>query len=732
MGSLRRILRARAASPAVVLRATALVPLLALAACGDDAAARARGELARGRLDRAESLAATLEPEQARAVLAEVAERRADRERVAAAVEEELAALDRHHENRVRARLRDLLERQSDPVSRELVERALSELPDHARRAASASDAAAAPAPDGAASAWSPPAESSTADGTGTAWVADDGDVAAVDADAGAAFSHPPPVAELDEPDGSPVIDGADAASVARLEPQRAARSHEARGDLERAVAAWREAAADEPLGPERERCLRRARDLEARMALYGELAAAVESRRLQRAAPGARGADADGLELDGERKTWRTLPVKDLWRLAQAAPLSAFAEDGLLGLVLERGDERERRAARDAVRAAVAAGRLPVERGEILLGAEPREATADAAPALPVSRWAEELVTADREQADGLLEQLVDAGADEPASTALRARWGRALQEVLDGPTRARLERLAESRRALDDARAAALELIFDTNEYFYPYRPPACPPERARLYPAVQRRVDELVGAVRDAWRTDRSVSLPDGFRDALEELHWLRERGRRVAGWSAPAKETPEWLWGLPLGVDAVDLHTFGWTDEERLALRRSAAIRAYNRGLWEWAEDLADEVRSPRWSERRQVEITNDYRVMFGRSALAWSPLLQESARLQADYMSRTGDFGHYQDEPELRTPRDRMAHVGYPQPASENCATGTSDPQSAHDDWRGSSGHHRNLLEAEHTEMASALAATYWAQNFGRDVSFEEELDPWSD
>ena len=76
--------------------------------------------------------------------------------------------------------------------------------------------------------------------------------------------------------------------------------------------------------------------------------------------------------------------------------------------------------------------------------------------------------------------------------------------------------------------------------------------------------------------------------------------------------------------------------------------------------------------------------------------------------------------------------DRMRLAGYDHGVSENCHMGSGSAEGAHQGWRRSSGHHRNLLMAGHREMASALASIYWTQNFGTGTQFLGELDGWQD
>ena len=175
-----------------------------------------------------------------------------------------------------------------------------------------------------------------------------------------------------------------------------------------------------------------------------------------------------------------------------------------------------------------------------------------------------------------------------------------------------------------------------------------------------------------------------------------------------------------------VERGGVRTFAWDAREREVLARDREVRAWNDARFEDSDELET-------AEQRQVRITNAYRQMMGRRELAWNGKIQEAAQWHSDYMANTGNFGHTEPEdPENRTPFDRMRRVGYPRGASENCHRGDGSPASAHHGWTHSSGHHRNLLQASHTEMASAVAAGYWTQNFGSSNDYEVELLAWRD
>jgi len=354
------------------------------------------------------------------------------------------------------------------------------------------------------------------------------------------------------------------------------------------------------------------------------------------------------------------------------------------------------------------------------------------------LEREERDLTRAKTERRDADAQALLERGlvAEPFLARAIEARWAAAMKDALKSPSLKSLEKLSQDRVELDYRREQALELIFDTDEYFYPYRPPECPPEKARLYWPVQQRVDELVADLREVWDSPRSAKLASGFREALEELVWCQAQqpALTVALKLDVPEELPSWVFHLPLGEKSIDLRSFAWTAEEAQELRYDGAVLAFNARQWEAAQQKElDEERRAASEEQLQVEITNAYRQMFGRRRLAWNALLQESSGGHSDYMAKTGNFGHYEEEhPDRRTPFDRMALVGYHRGVSENCHMGGGSAQGAHEGWTHSSGHHRNLLMSGHKEMGSASNGAYWTQNFGTDTSFQSELDSWLD
>lgn len=521
--------------------------------------------------------------------------------------------------------------------------------------------------------------------------------------------------------------------------------------DLLAAAERWIDAGFAARPGAERNAYIARARGLERRYRLREEIAAG-RARDPERFAErcAIRAASPEGLSLAGGFITWEALSLEVLEEAARLSELSQEAELGLLDERLLRGSAAQCSAALAQLPRLVKREILREEEAWDIIARQRAEEVPDGGYVFDSGRWLErpefertlllaridelesELAGAVATKRDEAFEALDDL--EESASPALHraltVRWERALRGIKRGKTLRNLEQLAELRRALDLQREAALELIFDTVEYFYPYRAPAVPWEKAKLYPEVQARVDDRVARVRDAWEAGRAVSVSRAFREGTEELAWVLERSEEVEVAFEWPTEIPEWLFAVETRLDPLTLHDFAWTVEERDRLARDRAVRDLNGR--NWAVDSRADEQQPSNGERVQVEITNAYRVMFGRRALAWNAAIQAAAVMHSDYMANSGDFGHTEPDPERRTPGDRMRLCGYTSGVGENCHAGSGDPGGAHSGWIRSSGHHRNILSPGHREMASAQRGRYWTQNFGVSRAFETDLHTWQD
>jgi len=134
-----------------------------------------------------------------------------------------------------------------------------------------------------------------------------------------------------------------------------------------------------------------------------------------------------------------------------------------------------------------------------------------------------------------------------------------------------------------------------------------------------------------------------------------------------------------------------------------------------------------------AEQQIVDQTNRLRRGQGLAATTEERRLQAAARSFAHFMARTGQYGH---EADGRQPVQRTRAAGYDEcQVAENIAFQYSSAgfgtqalaEGFFDGWRNSPGHRRNMLDADATETAVAIARSaqgryYAVQLFGRPAS----------
>ncbi|MDE0892216.1 MAG: CAP domain-containing protein, partial [Planctomycetota bacterium] len=531
---------------------------------------------------------------------------------------------------------------------------------------------------------------------------------------------------------------------------------HEAAGELRAAMDAWIDAGFAVNPGDERDDLIARGRALERRLLYRKEVVDAWELNQSSFAELDFTSIGEGGLERAGAEIPWASLNGGELEELGDLARLSERAKGGLLLSRLATGTDEDalrdlgRWVERGQMRSAEASALVATSLGEELPEGGyiyedgrwwPRAEYEQERLAANLNRLKRELLIAAGEDREAVLSQLLDLGsvAEPVIEEILLMRWEAGSRKLQLGETLDSFRRLADTRRALDRTRAKALEAIFDEVEYFYPYNPPE--PSTGKTigdYNKAQREVDQLVSAVREAWEDKQSVSLQSRFRSGMEDILWVKEVARDELELELTlGSEVPDWIWGVDLELDQITLASFAWNSDEAYDLAMDREVRAYNEHQWETFRQkgkVLDGVgAAANQAEADQVRITNDYRVMMGRHALAWDPQVQAAADMHSDYMADTGDFGHFErGNPKRRTPGDRMSLCGYPSGAGENCYMGSASPRSAHDGWLHSSGHHRNILAPGHREMASGVVGNYWTQNFGRGTGYLNELRTWRD
>jgi uncharacterized protein YkwD len=115
----------------------------------------------------------------------------------------------------------------------------------------------------------------------------------------------------------------------------------------------------------------------------------------------------------------------------------------------------------------------------------------------------------------------------------------------------------------------------------------------------------------------------------------------------------------------------------------------------------------------------VALTNRERAEAGCRALTVDARLTAAAQRHSEDMAENDFFSHTS-----RDGRDfvnRIRATGYPSPGAENIAYGQTSAREVVADWMGSSGHRRNILDCELTEIGVGFdrRGYYWTQNFGR-------------
>lgn len=450
-----------------------------------------------------------------------------------------------------------------------------------------------------------------------------------------------------------------------------------------------------------------------------------------------ARLIDCDGSMLrlsgaDGEVVLgWMELPEAAVDAILERMNLPAEASLGAAVLALAAGEDAvaERRLL-DAVRKDAgiktrADALLARVRGETAPeGGYRVEGGRFVSPALaPVVRELEGKLAAalrstDVKARETLLSDVLARGPDQlEAVVHVLRRQQRGLVEKLGKhPFKKSWERVAAEREKLDAARAHALELIFDEERYFYPYKPPAVSSEKATEYLAVQREVNARVEAVADVWeKSTLRFTVPTGIAADLERLRWVNEVLDGFGERSGGAMNRVRWALTLP-DTDVLDVKTFCRDPAEVDAARLHARIVKLNE----------KRLLSLSPGEREELLLTNAYRSMMGRRPLAVDLRVLAAARAHCEEMERLAYFGHISPVAENATPYDRMRRAGYGHGGSENIATSDS-AVGAHSAWLHSSGHHRNILGVAHTEFACGQRGRLWTQNFGAGRDFESEL-----
>jgi hypothetical protein len=226
---------------------------------------------------------------------------------------------------------------------------------------------------------------------------------------------------------------------------------------------------------------------------------------------------------------------------------------------------------------------------------------------------------------------------------------------------------------------------------------------------YTKVQAAVDDRIKPVQELWDDPAKISLkaPSDLQRELKKFDdAVAELEKRLVDVTQTRDEIA-WLRSY-LGK-SFNIRSFFRDADERDLVEYGVEVMADNAKL---EGDIKD-------TEREQVRVTNEYRMMFGRWPVRLVQPLVISSRKHCEEMARIGYFSHFSPTEGRRTPGERMRLEGYKYGISENIISGRTSPAAAHYGWCHSSGHHRNLLMAAWTEMGTGHHGRLMCQNFGQ-------------
>lgn len=272
----------------------------------------------------------------------------------------------------------------------------------------------------------------------------------------------------------------------------------------------------------------------------------------------------------------------------------------------------------------------------------------------------------------------------------------------------------LQNLKKELNKRRAAALALIRDEERYPYPYFPSEIKQKE------VQDEVDKLVAAVEEIWKRpfDNVAQVNPTIGLVTNRIKEIEEQIKTFEPTFNPEDEDGLNLnYIASLAGESLSIRNFGLDKKEQDLIAYNKEVMSYN----ERVETIAGGI------EKKQIQITNEYRNMFGEHAVRICDELVQAARWHSEYMASSGIFAHVIDgHPHGRGPSERCIKAGYGGGVSENCHMGVGDPLGAHIGWCHSSGHHRNILAPHWRVLGAGLSGSYWTQNFGSDLGSTRE------
>ena len=262
----------------------------------------------------------------------------------------------------------------------------------------------------------------------------------------------------------------------------------------------------------------------------------------------------------------------------------------------------------------------------------------------------------------------------------------------------------LKKARQELDQRRAAAISVIYDSKIYL----PENHPDWKKGDEVNGQKEVDEAVDRVRELWNNAASFAIKlDKSTNALSELIRVIEEDCYARLKYNPGEDDTAGLEELRNNLDRrIDLKSFAVNREDLNSFNYNRKVESYNRSLMK--EDIAE-------TDKQHAVVLNDYREMMGRRRLFLDERLCRATRKHSRVCDAAKRIWHNGSD---GSPTSRAKAEGFPTGVGENIAIGYSNPEETWTrGWYRASDHHRNGLGERWTCLGYGYAGRVGTQNF---------------
>ena len=127
-------------------------------------------------------------------------------------------------------------------------------------------------------------------------------------------------------------------------------------------------------------------------------------------------------------------------------------------------------------------------------------------------------------------------------------------------------------------------------------------------------------------------------------------------------------------------------------------------------------------APTAAEKAEIDevfaLLNQHRADNGVGPLAYDNQLEAAIQGHCIHMAEHSFFDHDAPESSVSSPWTRAELCGT-SAGGENIAAGQNSPSAVMTSWKNSSGHNKNMLDADFTRVGIGRHGDYWGQIFGR-------------